>query len=213
MRKSTRTTRIYSGPQRTGDLLGGGAGFTPEMQEKLRQHSAPLVWAEVVGEYVAAATEVLGVENGVLRISARTSAWANEISLRKPDLLRRLNDKINQRGVNRVKTAALRDIHCVARGISDKKTAKPSLNPRRTPPADELNAVKLPTEEIVAIEKCVHLITDATLRSRLRNARMAEARLRYWRMENGWQPCGTCGTLAPPPLSVACSRCRVESGL
>ncbi len=58
----------------------GGVGGL-QIANKIREHTAPLVWAEVVGPQVAGATEVIGVRDGVLLISTKSAVWSHEYDL------------------------------------------------------------------------------------------------------------------------------------
>lgn len=174
-----------------------------EMLRKIKEHTAPLIWAEVVGEQMAAATEVLGVSAGVLRVSTKSAVWANELTFYKPEILRRLNSAL---GV--VKTPVITDIHFQNRGLT--KPAKVAVEQEGS-----LDTVELSTAELKQVEESVCKITDPDLRERIRRARLADLRLRTWRLDSGWVPCLHCGELCAPPLSgesLTCARCRIFGG-
>ena len=65
--------------------------------DKVREHTAPLIWAEMVGPQVAAATEVDRVKDGVLYVSTRSATWAHELTFYKADILRRINERVGAR--------------------------------------------------------------------------------------------------------------------
>jgi predicted nucleic acid-binding Zn ribbon protein len=67
-------------PQTIKDLLDrmmSSAGFAPRM-EFARLHSA---WAEAVGETIAAHSEPISLEQGVLTVRADSAVWASELKL------------------------------------------------------------------------------------------------------------------------------------
>lgn len=176
-----------------------------QIDRKIREHTAPLVWAEVVGPQVAGATEVLGVEGGVLRVSTKSAVWANELTFYKPEFLRRLNARIGARPGDPI----LRDIHFQNRGL--RKTEAPEY----VEPALDLDAVSLSPAEVELVEAEVGRIQDEALRERVRRCRLADVRLRTWRLDNGWAPCRQCGDLVAPiggDATGTCHRCRLLAG-
>jgi predicted nucleic acid-binding Zn ribbon protein len=179
--------------------------------DKVREHTAPLVWAEMVGPQVAAATEVDRVKDGVLYVSTRSATWAHELTFYKADILRRINDRVGAAAQKPVIT----DIRFQNRGLRRKPGGEkpPPLHP--TP--EELADVEVAPSDLEKIEESIGVITDEALRERMRRARRSEARLRTWRMENGWAPCPECGELAPPRFpydgTVDCARCRIAWNL
>lgn len=198
-----------------GRMLGGDRIAGLDIGAKIREHTAPLVWAEVVGAQVAAATEVLGVENGVLRISARSSVWASELTFYKADILRRLNAKLGA-----TREPVIHDILFQNRGLRKKKTGEADAPPPLVPTPEELDDIELSARELASIEAGIAAVQDESLRARLRRVRIADARLRTWRLDNGWIPCPRCGDLASPfgfapgdadpDHPASCPRCRLS---
>ncbi len=176
--------------------------------DKVRQHTAPLVWAELVGPQVAGATEPERVREGVLYVAARSAVWAHELNYHKADILRRLNDRI---GAQAGKPLII-DIRFFNKGVITKQPA-PDVRPPLSPTRAELEDIEVTPQERAAIDQDVSGIADETLRERLRRARLADVRTRRWRTEHGWQKCPDCGEPAPPRFPddgmVNCSRCRV----
>jgi predicted nucleic acid-binding Zn ribbon protein len=193
MRRGGKINRLGIDIER---VLGGR-----EMLRKLKEHTAPIVWAEVVGEQVAAATEVLGVSGGVLRVSTKSSVWANELTFYKTDILKRLNAKLGT-----PRSPVITDIHFQSRGV------KPTKDTPKLEPEVEIDSIELSVRERQQIEESIYTIKDADLRERLRRTRFTEVRLRNWRLDNGWVPCAGCGELvAPLPTGgrMSCPRCRI----
>jgi predicted nucleic acid-binding Zn ribbon protein len=50
------------------------------------------VWAEAVGDLVAAQAEPTGERDGVLLVTCSSAVWAQELDLMAPELVGRLND-------------------------------------------------------------------------------------------------------------------------
>jgi predicted nucleic acid-binding Zn ribbon protein len=197
--------RRYDRTQAVGTLVSerlARLGF----ETKVREYMAPSVWAEMVGPQVAASTEVEKVKDGVLYVRTRSAMWAQELTFYKDDILLRLNRRIGARA-----TPIITDIRFLNRGLRPKPEVEgpPPLSP--TP--DELDDVDLSPREREIIEEGVACIGDEGLRERVRRVRIANAKLRTWRLDHGWAPCPDCGELAPPffPYNgeVDCPRCRI----
>jgi predicted nucleic acid-binding Zn ribbon protein len=204
MRRYNRTAAI--GGMVTDQLARMG------IETRVRQHMAPRVWAELVGPQVASATEVEKVKDGVLYVCAKSATWASELTFYKADILRRLNEKLTGNARRAALEPVITDIRFLNRGAR-RKAGGANDAPARQPSAEELDDVDLSPSEIAAVDAGVAGIEDDALRERVRNARLANARLRTWRLDNGWGPCPTCGELSPPapPYEgrVDCARCRI----
>lgn len=175
-----------------------------EIDRKIREHTAPLVWAEVVGPQVAGATEILGIESGVLRVSTKSAVWANELIFYKPEFLRRINARLGAKPGD----PFVRDIHFVNRGVRPKETTGDDVSP-------DIDAVALSPAELELVESEVGPIRDEALRDRVRRCRLADLKLRTWRLDNGWAPCQRCGDLVAPigvDAAGVCHRCRLLVG-
>ena len=189
--------------------LGGSA-----WDAKIREHLAPLVWAEVVGPQVAGATSVIGVGGGVLKIATVSSVWSHELTFYKADILRRLNARVGT-PLGGARPPVLTDIVFQNRGRESKSAENaPAALPPLAPAPEELDDIALSPAEVETIEAGLTSLTDEGLRARMRRIRIADARLRTWRLDNGWLPCARCGDLAPPPPANAttntCTRCRID---
>ncbi len=62
------------------------------LERRWKEHNLLSKWASVVGTQVAAATRIEGIRDGVLTVLCRSSAWANELSLYKDQIVGRLNE-------------------------------------------------------------------------------------------------------------------------
>lgn len=187
--------------------------FGLQIALKVKEHTAPLVWAELVGPQVAGATEVEKVAGGILFVSTRSSMWAQELTFYKPDILRRLNEKIGARMGEPIIT----DIRFANKGLKREKEGEIPKAPPLSPTRAELEDVELSAQERQTIEAGIAVVRDETLRTKLRTVRVADAKLRTWRLDNAWSPCPHCGDLAPPPFPpntpLVCSHCRVRRHL
>jgi len=173
-----------------------------DLWQALRPHMAKLKWAEVVGPQVAAVTQVERVQGTALVVRVKNSVWANELSLLKGDMLRRLNLALGG--------PVLSDIRFKASGLAHEK------NPARVPAAPvlpdapALGRIRLSGDALGRVEAVVQSISDEALRVRVRASLLRAARLETWKRAHEWRPCTRCGVLsalaATPHL---CALCRV----
>jgi predicted nucleic acid-binding Zn ribbon protein len=59
---------------------------------------AQAAWAEVAGAGLAASTEPVAERDGVLTVACESAIWAQELELLGPDLLARLNTRLDVAG-------------------------------------------------------------------------------------------------------------------
>jgi predicted nucleic acid-binding Zn ribbon protein len=87
----------------------------------VRARSAPLTllaavqmaWPEVAGDTIAAEATPVAERAGVVTITCRSAVWAQELDLLAPDLLTRLNDRLEAplHGLRFTADAARHDQH------------------------------------------------------------------------------------------------------
>ena len=70
------------------------------IQKKLQQYDAVLYWENVVGERIAQMTTATRILQGVLFVHVKSSTWRNELTLRKKEIIGKLNSII---GIDAVK--------------------------------------------------------------------------------------------------------------
>ncbi|MGQ0625298.1 MAG: DUF721 domain-containing protein [Sporichthyaceae bacterium] len=63
-------------------------------------------WADVVGAEVAAQTQPVSYDDAVLTVQASSTAWATQLRLLAPQILRRLNAEVGQGSVRRLHVRA-----------------------------------------------------------------------------------------------------------
>jgi predicted nucleic acid-binding Zn ribbon protein len=177
--------------------------LSQELAQALRPHLAKVHWAGVVGPQVAGVTQVEAVRDGVLFVRVKNSVWANELTLLKEDMIRRLNSKLGGR--------ILTDIHFKASGLARvKKKPEPVHVPM---PADgELAKITLSKAAMTQIEAALVTIQDDGLRGRIHQAMLRAARTEEWKRRHGWQVCERCRALSAPSANAEsaplCTVCR-----
>jgi predicted nucleic acid-binding Zn ribbon protein len=70
------------------------------IQKKLQEYDAVVYWEKAVGERIAQVTTATRIQQGILFVHVKTSTWRNELSLRKKEIINKLNGIV---GVNVVK--------------------------------------------------------------------------------------------------------------
>jgi len=73
------------------------------IKKKLLEYEAVLRWEEIVGEKIARATTPTKISRGVLFVSVRTSAWRNELTMRKKEIMLKINSTLGQEVVLDIK--------------------------------------------------------------------------------------------------------------
>jgi len=58
------------------------------------RYRALAAWAEVVGPRIAAVTIAQRVENGVLFVSVSSAPWRAELTMRRQEIVKKLNDAV-----------------------------------------------------------------------------------------------------------------------
>lgn len=144
---------------RLSELLGE---WTEEANigKRLRAEMASLRWAEVVGEVIASRTKVERVEGGTLIVATESPAWSNEISLRKAQIMERLNRAVGEE--------VIKDIRCVVRKRArEGKGERPRL--RRPRP----DFSRLTPAMLREVEDTTRKVSDPEIRAALRKAMLS----------------------------------------
>lgn len=63
---------------------------------KVREYNAVTHWAEIVGEQIARVSEAVRIDRGVLVVRVTNGPWRNELSLRKAEILAKVNNTTGQ---------------------------------------------------------------------------------------------------------------------
>lgn len=162
-----------------GRLLEGVlAGL--DMGARLREQVALRAWEQIAGRVVASHTTAEAVRDGVLVVSADTPAWANELHMRRGELLTRLAEQVGE--------GVIREIHFRA-GVKRRGVGRAGEGQGGSGPAK----VELCEEEERAARQAAAGIEDGELRARAERAFLALARMTRWRKEGGWRRCARCG--------------------
>jgi predicted nucleic acid-binding Zn ribbon protein len=70
--------------------LTGDLGIT----RKLREFSIVTSWEEIVGAQIGKVTKPQRVEKGVLFVAVKSAPWRAELSLRRREIVHKVNEKV-----------------------------------------------------------------------------------------------------------------------
>jgi len=161
-----------------GQLLEGVLANL-DMGERLREHLVVTAWPQIAGRVVGAHTRAEVVRDGVLLVGTDSPAWAQELHMRKGDLLAKLRAQVGE--------GVVRDIHFRAGTRSAKGGEKKDSSP------PQVSNIRLSEEEIREAREAAEQIEDAELRAKAERAFLALAKMSRWREESGWRRCERCG--------------------
>jgi predicted nucleic acid-binding Zn ribbon protein len=66
------------------------------IEKKLREYRAVTEWDAVVGSHIAKESTPMKIIKGVLVVRVRRSTWRNELLMRKPEIIQKLNDALGE---------------------------------------------------------------------------------------------------------------------
>ena len=89
------------GPKPLGKMIDG---FLEErgMKDQVTRNGVLEMWPDIVGAHVAAVTRARGVSEATLFVEVRTSAWLMELNMMKRDVLRRVNERLEETPLERI---------------------------------------------------------------------------------------------------------------
>jgi predicted nucleic acid-binding Zn ribbon protein len=170
-----------------------------ELLEKTREQQAALIWDEVVGGPIAAKTEVLDADRGVLFVRARTPAWAQELAMREEEIRGRLNARLG--------SEVIREVRFTSRGGFRQRAEEEARPGPPVPDRRDVQATPLGEDDRAAIAAAAAQATAPDLAASIQRAATCDAQLARWRLLHGWRPCGRCGELTYG--SEECVACRI----
>ncbi|MEO7453899.1 MAG: DUF721 domain-containing protein [Fimbriimonadales bacterium] len=142
-------------PQQAGALLARALG-RKEIFERVEARRIGKRWAEAVGEHLAERSQPDKFDHGVLTIVVASAPWAQELRLRKAELLKRLNETAGR--------DLFADLRFVVRPL-EKATAVEEL-PTTFEAADPGVKVSGPEEIAEVIERAIGRLRSAARRNR-----------------------------------------------
>lgn len=156
------------------------------------------LWPTIVGEAIAARTRPRFLRSGVLFVEAASSAWANELTMLKPRILRALDTHLGK--------GLIRDVRYQVAPTWQERKGHEAPVVEQTPvlPREPLP----PDEERAIAEQVAAQVSDPGLAEATRDLMTTLARRKAAKERAGYRPCVSCGALVPP-ASGACPICRL----
>lgn len=71
--------------------------------KKLREQDVFILWTEAVGERIANVATPLRIHQGTLFVSVKTGPWRNELTMRKKEIIDRINSSLSEEIVRDIK--------------------------------------------------------------------------------------------------------------
>jgi hypothetical protein len=171
-----------------------------KLDGSLREASAVVLWPEVVGEQIAAATEAERVRDGVLYVVARSHTWAFELTFHRDQILNGLNARLGRGTIKEIRFRP---------GIIHTPGAPPaSPEPVATP--EELAAIVLDAAELLAVEQEAERAADPEMQMVVRRLLTNERKREKWQRAQGYHECLGCGALYADGGAL-CPACRSEA--
>lgn len=167
-----------------------------DLQEAALEAQVVMLWPEIVGPQLSRATEARRVQAGTLVVVTRNSAWNQELSFQKQNIVRRYRERLGQEYVKDVRFTV-----GPVRGKAESAAGQP-------PPEEEVRRVRLPVDEVARI-RAASEGADAELGQAIRRALTREAQIRHWQLEHGARACRQCGAAHRTPHDQ-CPACRLD---
>jgi predicted nucleic acid-binding Zn ribbon protein len=73
------------------------------IKKKLNEQNAFVVWDQAVGERIAKVAIPTRMLRGTLIVSVKSGAWRNELSMRKQEIIRRINELVGDEVLKDIK--------------------------------------------------------------------------------------------------------------
>lgn len=73
------------------------------IEKKLNEYRAVTEWEAIVGEHIARESSAVRISQGVLVVRVRTSTWRNELTLRKKEIMQKINDTLGGKIVKEIR--------------------------------------------------------------------------------------------------------------
>mgnify|MGYP001050649308 CR=1 FL=1 len=187
--------KINTGLQGLGRFLGDSLKAL-ELETRIKEQTALLVWDEVVGAQVSSAAQPEFVRDGQLFVTAKSAVWANELTFYKADMVSRINKRIGAKVV--------KDIIFKVGKVTKPRPQDPESPAGETVDLGGIRLTDAETEELgAAVESLPAEMADKVL-SFLETA----AKIEKWKRSRGWRECSSCGALQNDPEGV-CPVCRL----
>lgn len=170
------------------------------LRHRILEYQVMGKWKQVVGPHIAAATVAERVQDGILFICCKSSAWANECTLHKQHIITELNRAAGRKVIT--------DIRFSSKGY--KRALEAALASQRPAvPKDDIESVQLDPEASALADRAAANAPSPELAKRIQHAILTGKRMEKTRLSEGWRKCSTCNNLHRGKSEI-CDDCRAE---
>ncbi len=148
-----------------------------DLGAKVQEQRAVRAWPQVAGQVVGAHTRPEVLREGRLIVATDSPAWAQELHLRRPELLAKLEAVLGP--------GVVTELHF----RSGFRARRASETPAEPLPAE----VPLSARQEQEVTRASARIEDPELRRKAARAFASLARVSTWRKQQGWRRCPRCG--------------------
>ena len=166
-------------------------------------------WREIVGSLAGQITPVK-LRKKTLVIYANNPVVKDSVKFLSDSIVKKINEVVGHGEIvvekitfGKTFEKPYENIEEIINPKFDKNPAEKKFSP------EELKKINLTDEEIAECEKKLSGIEDETRRNDLLKTFLNRAKLRKWRLNNGWHECKICGELCEPGKSI-CDFCRLR---
>lgn len=181
--------------QGLGQFLGDSLRAR-QLESRIKEQTAILVWDEIVGKQVAAAAQPEFITDGKLFVTTKSPVWANELTFMKADIISRMNKRLGGRAVKEM-------IFKVGR-VSRSRGPAPEAEDDETV---DIGGIRLTDAELEEVEETARSVPH-DLADKVRHLLETAARVEKWKRSRGWTECSACGALQNDPEGI-CPVCRI----
>lgn len=160
-------------------------------------------WSKLVDDKLAAQVVPVTIEHGVLFVDAQSSAVKDQLKFFAEEIIDAINENFGR------DEPLVKEIR-IAKGfqIADKLKPKEISTPAQVEEVD-LEQITLTDEEAKHCKEQAQRVSDDKLRQTVLRTLLTQARLKKFRLDNGWHTCARCSTLCPPKETF-CEVCRIK---
>jgi len=177
---------------------------------RLKENMVFPLWPSIVGSKIASNTKPERLENGVLKVSVSGSAWLQQLTFMKSDILKSYRDFIG--------SDLIKDIRFyTGNSYKEKDTrSKPAIeqlamdfNSYNVPDEFQFNRLELGEGDKLQIEEQVKDIKDEELKEQMKKIIEKDFKIKLWKKNKGWKPCPECSILIDPTHNK-CDFCNIS---
>ena len=160
-------------------------------------------WSKLVDDEIAAQVVPVTIEHGVLFVDAQSSAVKDQLKFFAEEIIDAINETFGR------EEPLVKEIK-IAKGFQIADKLKPKKIPEPAPVEEvDLEQIPLTDEETKHCEEQAQRISNDKLRQTVLQTLLTQARLKKFRLANGWHKCARCETLCPPKETF-CEVCRIK---